>query len=323
LLAHAVELSTGVLPPGHRLVTVDLDELRAKGIGTIYGARLDPGDVHQDEAARRIAEALAGDGVRVADAKAGRCDLYAEARGVWVSHPTVIDAINCMDEAIAVATLRPHRLVDAGERVASVQLVPFAIPEDPLDAAISESGVNRPSVARLVPRRAGLLVTTVDGIDEAVLDEGVRSQVQRLESLGCELGRESRCRHDTENVSRALQSMLEDGLDPILVQGACPTVDRADVVPRALEEVGGVVVHLGMPVEPGNPLMLGRHRKTTVLGVPDSARSLAPSGFDDVLQRVVAGLPVTSETIMRMGSGGLLDALGSAADDSGQRRGDT
>ena len=309
LLAHTMRLAKGVFKKGRQLSAADVETLRTNGISTIVAARLDAADVHEDEAARRVAEALSGEGIRVATPHAGRCNLYADVRGIWVAPSSIIDAINCMDEAITVATLPSHRLVDASDMVATVKIIPFAVPEDPLAAAVSEAGVSRVRIAPLVPRRAGLIMTQVEGFSDSVLDRAVGNQVARLHFLGCELGRESRCRHDADDVSRAIQSMLDDKLNPILILGASAIVDRDDVVPTALEEAGGVVEHLGMPVDPGNLLMLGRHGKTTVIGVPGCARSLKPSGFDDVLQRVVAGLAVGSETLMRMGAGGLLSEI--------------
>ncbi|HEX7839486.1 MAG TPA: NTP transferase domain-containing protein, partial [Kofleriaceae bacterium] len=94
-----------------------------------------------------------------------------------------------------------------------------------------------------------------------------------------------------------------------LVLGASAIMDRRDVIPSALERAGGEIVRLGMPVDPGNLLMLGRLGTRWVIGVPGCARSLKPSGFDWVLQRVCAGVAVSAEDVAAMGVGGLLDEI--------------
>ena len=92
----------------------------------------------------------------------------------------------------------------------------------------------------------------------------------------------------------------------MLVAGASAIVDRRDVIPAAIERRGGTIEHFGMPVDPGNLLLLGRLGEVPVLGLPGCARSPKVNGFDWVLQRLLAGLPVGAEDIMRMGAGGLL-----------------
>jgi molybdenum cofactor cytidylyltransferase len=95
-------------------------------------------------------------------------------------------------------------------------------------------------------------------------------------------------------------------VDLLLIHGASAILDRRDVIPAAIVAAGGRIDHFGMPVDPGNLLLLGRIGERPVLGLPGCARSPKVNGFDWVLERLVAGLPVGSGEIMRMGSGGLL-----------------
>jgi molybdenum cofactor cytidylyltransferase len=112
--------------------------------------------------------------------------------------------------------------------------------------------------------------------------------------------------HRIESVGAAIREASAAGTDPILVFGASAIVDRGDIIPSALVEAGGEVLHLGMPVDPGNLMMFGRLQATPVIGVPSCARSPKLNGFDWVLARVMAGVPVAAEDIMDMGAGGLL-----------------
>jgi molybdenum cofactor cytidylyltransferase len=90
------------------------------------------------------------------------------------------------------------------------------------------------------------------------------------------------------------------------VFGASAIADRRDVIPAAVEAVGGRIEHFGMPVDPGNLLLLADARGRPVLGAPGCARSPKENGFDWVLMRLLAGLPVPREAITGMGVGGLL-----------------
>jgi molybdenum cofactor cytidylyltransferase len=128
----------------------------------------------------------------------------------------------------------------------------------------------------------------------------------RFARLGGVLAEHVRVAHDEAAVAAAVAAFAADGLDPILALGASAIMDRRDVIPAALERAGGTIVRFGMPVDPGNLLMLGKLGTATVIGVPGCARTLERSGFDWVLERTCADLPITSADIAALGVGGLL-----------------
>jgi molybdenum cofactor cytidylyltransferase len=127
--------------------------------------------------------------------------------------------------------------------------------------------------------------------------------------MGSTIGKELRCTHDEGEISTAVAALLAEGFSPVLVFGASAIADRRDVIPAGIVAAGGEILHFGMPVDPGNLMLLGRHGSTPVLGLPGCARSPALNGFDWVLARLLAGVEVTRADIMRMGSGGLLKEI--------------
>jgi molybdenum cofactor cytidylyltransferase len=135
----------------------------------------------------------------------------------------------------------------------------------------------------------------------------------RLAAMGSRIGREIRCAHDEEAVGEAVRQLLGEGFDPVFVFGASAIVDRRDVVPAGIVRAGGEIVHFGMPVDPGNLMLIGRAGAVPVLGMPGCARSPRHNGFDFVLARILAGLEVAREDVMRLGAGGLLKAARVAA----------
>ena len=310
ILAHTLRVDgAGVFKKGRRLSAVDAVALSAAGHETLVAAVLEAGDVTEDEAAARIAEGVAGDGVRADRASTGRCNLRAVCRGVLRVDRERVDRLNRIDEGVTLASLGPFSLAEAGTIVATVKIIPFSVPRPVIETALRVCGEGSPllAVARLRPCRAGLILTELPGVAPAVLERASASQHTRLARLGARVGREIRCPHRTPGVAAAIRELVAEGCEPIFVLGASAIVDRGDVIPSALVAAGGVVDHLGMPVDPGNLLLLGHLGSIPVIGVPGCARSLKPSGFDWVLRRILAGIPVGADELMAMGVGGLLN----------------
>jgi molybdenum cofactor cytidylyltransferase len=153
------------------------------------------------------------------------------------------------------------------------------------------------------------VLTRFTGTPPVLLDRAAAAQRTRMLRCGGALVGELRVSHDADEVAAAIGRLAAGGLDPILVLGASAIMDRRDVIPAALERAGGEIIRLGMPVDPGNLLMLGRLGGASVIGVPGCARSLKPSGFDWVLQRVCAGVAIAAGDVAGMGVGGLLDEI--------------
>jgi molybdenum cofactor cytidylyltransferase len=312
ILGHTLRLGRGqVLKKGRVLDAEDVALLRAAGQGEVFAALLDPDDVSEDEAARLIGQAIAGPGVRVAEAFTGRCNLFAEQAGVAVLDAAAVLALNAVHEAVTLATVAPHAALAAHDMIATVKIIPFAVPRAALDACLQVAAGARAAgglvrVAPFSPRRAGLVLTRLPGVHESQLDRAAVNLRTRIEGMGSELVAELRCPHTEAAVGDSVSDLLGRGCTLVLVLGASAIVDRRDVVPLGIEAAGGVVEHFGMPVDPGNLLLLARVGAVPVLGVPGCARSLKPSGFHWVLQRLCAGLAVTRGDLTAMSVGGLL-----------------
>jgi molybdenum cofactor cytidylyltransferase len=307
VLAHTLRAGGRVLKKGRVLDAADVAALAAAGHEQITVARLEPDDLGEDEAAGRVGAAIAAAGVRVGAAATGRCNLFAAHAGVVSIDSAAIDALNRRSEAITCATLSPYAPVCAGALVATVKIITFGVPAALL-AEAARVGVASVAVHRWRGVRAGLILTAFDP-QSRLLARAAAAQRERLRRVGGELA-EVRCtRHDVAEVAAALHELCDAGLDPILLLGASAVMDRRDVIPAAMMAAGGFVEHLGMPVDPGNLLVLGRMGTTSLIGVPGCARSLKRSGFDVVLERVAAGVPVGAADLMSMGVGGLLDEV--------------
>ncbi|WP_448187664.1 NTP transferase domain-containing protein [Azospirillum sp. sgz301742] len=308
ILAHSVRKSCLIFKKGRVLSAEDVAALKAADFETVTVARLEEGDVGEDDAATCIAAALRGEGLSVAAAFTGRVNLFAEAAGLAVLDPARLEAVNLADESVTIATLPAFAQVVPGQMVATVKIIPFAAPGaivDRVEAALRDGGPPL-MVAPYRPLRAGLLQTELAGTKGAMLDKTVTVTRERLAALGSTLVHEARCPHDESRLAALIDATRPLGLDLLLIAGASAITDRRDVLPAAIERAGGTVEHFGMPVDPGNLLLMAHLDGVPVLGLPGCARSPKLNGFDWVLQRLAAGVPVTPADVMRMGVGGLL-----------------
>ena len=308
ILAHTLRLGTVALKKARVLSRADLDLIAEAGFSRIIVARLEPGDVGEDEAARRIAAAATGDEVETAAPFTGRANLFAKTRGLLVVDRERLDRLNLVDEAITFGTLPPFAVVEPRMMVGTVKIIPFAAPAKAVERCVEAARSGGPllRVAPFLPRSIGLIQTRLPGLKESILEKTREVTEGRLKALGCRLVFEERCGHATAELAPLIRDAIGHGIDILLIHGASAILDRRDVIPAAIIAAAGRIDHFGMPVDPGNLLLLGHVGERAVLGLPGCARSPKVNGFDWVLERLVAGLPVGPGEIMRMGSGGLL-----------------
>jgi molybdenum cofactor cytidylyltransferase len=307
-LAHSLKVGDRVLRKGRVLTADDVAALAAAGRPSVIAARLEPGDVDENSAAAAVAFPLAGPHVSIARPFTGRVNLFAEVSGVYSVDAARVDRLNAVDETITLATLAPYTVVAPKQMVATIKVIPFAVRRQSVDDCVREasSGGRLLSIAPFQPKRVALIQTRLPGLKESVLDKTVEATRERLAALGSTLELERRCEHRQEDLAPHIAAALDAGAELVLVAGASAIVDRRDVIPAAIEQAGGTIGHFGMPVDPGNLMLMGDVGGVTVLGLPGCARSPKVNGFDWVLQRLLAGLPAGPREIMRMGVGGLL-----------------
>ncbi len=306
ILAHAVEVEGRRLRKAARLGPGDIAALVAAGVAEVVAARLEAGDVGEDEAAARLAGALQPAGIEIRPAATGRANLHARQAGVFRADRALVDRINAVDPALTLATLPHHAAVAAGQMVATVKIIPFAVPAGVLDEGVAAALAGQAlRVDPFRPLRVGLVQSTLPGVKASVLDKTVRVTAARLARSGSRIVGERRPPHETRAVAEAVAALIPDS-DLVVVFGASAVSDDADVVPAAITAAGGTVLRAGMPVDPGNLLVLGTLAGKPVLGAPGCARSVKENGFDWVLDRLAAGIPVGAQDIAGMGVGGLL-----------------
>ncbi len=273
---HTLRRGSLVLKKGTTIGPAEIEALTRAGVNEIVVVRLEEGDVSEDVAAASIAQAVAGDGIHVERAFTGRANLFAAKAGVLVVDRAKVDRINGVDEAITFATLAAYKPVVEGEMVATVKLIPFGVEARLRDAAVAAASGGALRIAPYTIKRVGIVSTLLPGLAPKVVEKTLRVTSERLAPAGAIIMAERRVPHEEAALKAAIAG------------------------------VGGVIEHFGMPVDPGNLLLIGNAGGVPVLGAPGCARSPVENGFDWVLMRLLAGVKVTRAELTGMGVGGLL-----------------
>jgi molybdenum cofactor cytidylyltransferase len=306
LLAHTTMAGGKRYRKARRLTREDVAALRDAGVVEVVAAVLSPDDLDEDQAATRLAESMIFRGIEAKPAATGRANLHAIEAGVFTVDAALVDAINTVDQAITVATVAQHATVEKGQMVATVKIIPFAVAESIVDDVVAIASRREIfSISPFRPMRAGVIQTELPSVKQSVLDKTLRITEARLARSGSTIARELRTPHAAPAIAAAIGSLSAES-DIVLVFGASALCDFDDVIPAAIRQAGGTVLRTGMPVDPGNLLVLGRLGEKPVLGAPGCARSPKENGFDWVLDRLIAGIEIGADEIAAMGVGGLL-----------------
>jgi len=310
VLAHGVRIDGVAFKKGDTVTRDRRLALTRAGVTSVVAARLEAGDVGEDEAALKLAKRLAGANLRCSPPFTGRVNLFAETAGLAIIDAEAIDRVNAVDEAITVATLPHCRAVADGDMVATVKIIPFATESSTLEATLAAAPTSAIAVQPFKPMRIGVVSTTLPGLKPSTIAKTLRILEARLTPAQARIVAQEIVPHEIGPLAKALARLI-DGADALIVFGASAITDRRDVIPAAIEAIGGRIERFGMPVDPGNLLLLAERYGIPIIGAPGCARSPKENGFDWVLRRVLAGAPIHDKDIRAMGVGGLLMEIAS------------
>ncbi len=309
ILAHKLYDNAGklIFNKGHLIGEADLESLRLQGLERVTVTQLSAADLHEDAAAERIGAAVAGAHVSMRAPGVGRANLTAAQRGVFHVDVPRLEWINNIYDGITIATLRQYSLVDAGDMVALVKVVPFGVPAarvvDVERIAEASGAVLR--VRPLQRKRVALIVSGTDATRSRLMKSFQEPVRKRIEGWGSELLAPTFTAHSAASIAAAIKAQAAKA-DLILVAGISAIIDREDVVPSALEMAGGSITLHGVPVDPGTLLMMGYLGDAPVVGAPGCIKSPKTNVIDWILPRLLSGERLTRANLVSMGHGGLL-----------------
>ncbi len=310
ILAHNLADAQGnrLFRKGRRLTPEDVARLQAEGYLEVVVAELEPGDVGEDEAARRIALACEGPGLRRMPAAGGRVNFLADTAGVFLVEIPLLEHLNRL-RGVTMATLPRGSVVRARQIVASLKIIPFALPEAIVARAEALLQGNGPlmGVYPFQPRRVAFILSGHPAVWTRLIADFEGPLQERVRAYGgIWLGTQT-VRHEERELAQAMKAALEQGADFLILAGETAIMDEEDIVPRAIRRIGGTIEAFGAPVDPGNLLLIAYYREIPILGAPGCARSRHRNVVDWVIPRLMAGLRLNRDEIASMGHGGLLE----------------
>ena len=303
---HPQQRSEVLVRKGTPLAAHDIGPLLARGATELHLALPAPDDVGEDEAARRLAAAVAGPGVEPGEAHFGQVTFTSASRGVVRIDPARLDDVNAHD-GVLLLTAEPDRPVDVGEALGVVKCAPVLLPESTLravEALVNESG----SVVKVEPFRAMRVafVAPRDRLRGSAFDRARTALSIALEWYGSVLEPVIGAKTTVDGLATAYSQATAEGVDLIFAAGAAGT-DPLDIVFEGLRQAGGQVDQIGIPAEPGTACWIGQLRSTPVLGLASCELFGQPGGLDLLLPRLLTGEVLDRALLRRLALGGLLN----------------
>jgi molybdopterin biosynthesis enzyme len=308
ILLHNQASSDGrkALKKGQHLTEENIALLQSLGRDSVDVAILDAADIGENEAARQLGQAITGPGLTASSATTGRVNLMATMPGLLKINVPALLAFNDL-EGITLATLLTHTVVQPKTMVGTIKIIPYSVPQSRLEAALTIATQHRlVEVKPFVVKKAALITTGSAAMRAKVVEGFIPSLHDRLANYQTEMLIGPDVPEDEAEISEALQWALTSGAKMILIAGETSIMDVDDITPRAIKAVGGEIVHYGMPVEPGNLMLLAYRNEVPIVGAPGCAKSKSHNVVDMVLPRLVAGERLSRRDLLELGHGGLL-----------------
>lgn len=316
VLAHSRKLDGKRIAKGRVLDAGLIEALRREGVTSLVCAMPEKGDRSEDEVAsqiaQKLAEGLAAEDIEVSIAATGRVNFKTRKTGLIRYERNQLRAFNMVHEGVGLSLPAHNQLLSAGQFIATLKVIPFFLHRDVVAKLLHALG-DAPlfTFHALASKRAALIQTYGHALPDKVYQATETVTRNRLQALGSQLISSLQSAHETDALARQIETAIKQGAEMLLICGGSAIVDRQDVIPAAICQLGGQIDQLGLAVDPGNMLMTAAIGGVPVIGMPGCARSPKLNGFDWVLQLLLAAIPLDRETLADLAAGGLLSEIAS------------
>ncbi len=292
---------------GHTVCDEDICRLQKLGKNHLYEMKLSEDEIHENEAAERLASALAGEGIYTSDEpREGKISLYAQRDGLLYIDTAALAAFNMVDEVMC-ATLHTHTLVKKGRKVAATRAIPLVMKRGPVERAAGIASAGGDGVVRVKPlgsAKAGLIITGNEVYNGLIKDRFEPVLRKKIEDLGSVTGGVTFTPDDTGAIRLAIENHLESGCDLILLSGGM-SVDPDDVTRKGIRLAGAKTFHYGASALPGAMFLVAYIDNVPLLGIPACGLHHRTTILDLILPRVLAGETIGKKELAFVGHGGL------------------
>ena len=289
---------------GHVITEQDIPELLTLGKRHVFIWEPGTGEIHEEDAARRLAAMSQVNGAHYTEPSEGKIVLIADQPGLFRVDTELLRAINSVGD-ITISTLPDHYPADKGARLASMRIVPLVTREERIIEA--ERLCAGKQLFDLLPYRklsAGVIITGSEVYHGRIRDKFEPVVRAKLGAYPCEILGVTFCDDELEMLNGAIQAYLHQGAELLILSGGM-SVDPDDLTPAAIAQTEAQVISYGVPSQPGNMTLLAYLGNTAIIGVPGAAICLPTTVFDVLLPQIFTGLKFTREDLIRLGDGGL------------------
>jgi molybdenum cofactor synthesis domain-containing protein len=289
---------------GHIIRQEDVAKLLDVGKANIYVMELEKDELHEEEAARRLAKAAAGDNLDPTDPSEGRVNLVAKIAGLLKVDSDLLYRLNSLGD-LMFATLPTNWYVKPGTVVAGTRTIPVVVKEELIKRA--EALCKDKSIVTLLampPKRVHLVVTGSEVFTGRIKDGFGPVVSRKVGEMGSNVESVKIAPDDPDVIAQHIQEAKQAGADIVLVSGGM-SVDPDDKTPEGIRRSGAKVETHGFPVLPGSMFLMAYLDQTPVMGLSGCVLHDPFTAFDALLPRLLAGEKITRADIMAMGHGGL------------------
>lgn len=289
---------------GHVLQNEDIPRLLRMGKEHIGIIEFREGDIHENDAAIRMATAAAGPGIELTEPSEGKVNLIAKNRGLLKVNSKALYEINSIDE-ITMATLHTNMIIEQGTVIGGTRIIPLLTDVQKIVKMETICKENAPIVQVLPMRKLkiGIVTTGSEVYHKRIEDKFGPILVQKFKELDCEVMRQVIANDDADMISGYINQLIEEGADFIACTGGM-SVDPDDVTPLGIRNTGALVVSYGAPTLPGSMFLLAYKNDIPIVGLPGCVMYSKRTIFDLTVPRLVAGEKLTKEDIIKLGHGG-------------------
>lgn len=289
---------------GHVITQEDIPKLLDIGKQHVFIWEENAGEIHEEDAARRLSQMTTVNGAHYGSISEGKVQLFADQDGMFRVDKALLAAVNRIGD-ITITTLPDHYPVKAGDRLASMRIVPLVTEERQIAEAEALCADKQLYDLRpFKPLKVGIIITGSEIYHGRIKDKFERVARAKLAHYPAEILGVHVCDDELDMIVGAGRTLLAKGAELLIFSGGM-SVDPDDLTPSAIREMGAEIVSYGVPSQPGNMTLVAYLDQAALLGVPGAAISRPTTMFDVLLPQIFCGDPLTKDDLIRLGEGGL------------------
>ena len=294
---------------GHVITEADVPVLLDLGKKTVFIWENEAGEIHEEDAALRLAAMARVRGAHYTGPSEGKMQLTADIRGMFRVNTALLKKINSIGD-ITITCIPDHYPAEPGTRLASMRIVPLAAKEEQI-AEAERLCADEPLFGLLpyTQKNVGVIITGSEIYSGRIKDKFESVVRSKMEYYPADILGVSICDDDLDMITESASDLIRRGADLLIFTGGM-SVDPDDLTPSAIKKLGADIITHGVPSQPGNMTLAAYLNDIAILGIPGAAISLPVTTFDVLLPQIFAGVKFTKEELVNLGEGGLCQQCG-------------